>query len=93
MAIPMSGPAMPCSNANATPVPDVKAQRTPIHNDRTFPLKEGKYSFSLYLLVFSFPAQFDHSSLPRFHLLSWPISKTPWHFSRTQNKTKNESKY
>lgn len=38
IAIPISGPALPWSRANATPVPDVKAQRTPIHRDRTFPL-------------------------------------------------------
>lgn len=39
MATPMSGPTAPCRSATATPVPDVKAHRTPIHNDRAFPLK------------------------------------------------------
>lgn len=39
IAMPIKGPALPCRRARATPVPEVKAQSTPIHNERTFPLK------------------------------------------------------
>lgn len=39
IATPINGPFIPCSNANATPDPDVKAQATPIHNERAFPLE------------------------------------------------------
>lgn len=42
--MPMSGPALPCSRANATPVPDVSAQSTPIHRDLTLPLENVKIS-------------------------------------------------
>lgn len=38
MATPINGPAEPCNKATATPLPDVRAHRTPIHNERTFPL-------------------------------------------------------
>lgn len=38
MATPINGPAEPCSNARATPEPDVSAQATAIHSDRAFPL-------------------------------------------------------
>lgn len=39
MATPISGPAEPWSRATATPVPDVRAQSTPIHRARTLPLQ------------------------------------------------------
>lgn len=39
MATPIRGPALPCSKANATPVPDGRAHRTPIQSDRAIPLK------------------------------------------------------
>lgn len=39
IAIPIRGPALPWRRAKATPVPEVRAQSTPIHNARTFPLK------------------------------------------------------
>lgn len=39
MATPIRGPAEPCSKATATPVPDVRAQSTPIHKARTLPLR------------------------------------------------------
>jgi len=42
MATPINGPAEPWSNATATPVPDVRAQSTPIHKARTLPLQIGK---------------------------------------------------
>lgn len=33
MATPINGPLLPCSKATATPVPDGRAQRTPIQSD------------------------------------------------------------
>lgn len=39
IATPINGPADPCNKATATPVPDVKAHRIPIHKDRAFPLE------------------------------------------------------
>jgi len=33
MATPINGPLLPCSRATATPVPDGRAQRTPIQSD------------------------------------------------------------
>lgn len=42
IATPISGPADPWSNATATPLPDVSAQRIPIHSDRAFPLDQLK---------------------------------------------------
>lgn len=42
IATPISGPAEPCNNATATPVPEVKAHKTPIHKERTLPLYNGE---------------------------------------------------
>lgn len=42
MATPINGPADPCNKATATPVPDVKAHKIPIHKERAFPL--GKHN-------------------------------------------------
>ena len=39
MATPIKGPALPLSKANATPIPDGKAHKTPIQRDRAVPLK------------------------------------------------------
>jgi hypothetical protein len=39
MATPIKGPALPLSKANATPIPDGKAHKTPIQRDRAMPLK------------------------------------------------------
>jgi len=33
IATPIKGPLLPCSRATATPVPDGRAQRTPIQSD------------------------------------------------------------
>jgi len=44
MATPIRGPALPWSKANATPVPDGRAHKTPIHSDREFPLKIPYYA-------------------------------------------------
>lgn len=51
IAMPISGPALPWSKAKATPVPDVKAHKTPIHNDLTFPLKLNMYNKNVFLLL------------------------------------------
>lgn len=40
IATPIKGPAAPRSKANATPVPDVNAQATPIHSERALPLSK-----------------------------------------------------
>lgn len=40
IATPINGPALPCRSAKATPEPDGRAQRAPIHNDRGFPLQQ-----------------------------------------------------
>lgn len=42
MATPIKGPAEPCNKATATPVPEVNAHKTPIHKERTLPLKKKK---------------------------------------------------
>lgn len=42
MATPINGPADPWSKATATPVPDVKAHRTPIQSERALPLQLNK---------------------------------------------------
>lgn len=42
IATPIIGPAAPSSRANATPVPDVSAQATPIHRERALPLEIEK---------------------------------------------------
>jgi len=33
MATPINGPLLPCNKATATPVPEGRAQRTPIQSD------------------------------------------------------------
>lgn len=38
IATPINGPADPCSKATATPLPEVKAHKIPIHNDLALPL-------------------------------------------------------
>lgn len=38
IATPIKGPALPCSKATATPLPDVNAHKTPIHKDLALPL-------------------------------------------------------
>jgi hypothetical protein len=43
IATPINGPALPINKATATPVPEVKAHKTPIHSDRAFPLKINIY--------------------------------------------------
>jgi hypothetical protein len=43
MATPIRGPALPCSKANATPVPDGRAHKTPIQSDLAIPLKIEYY--------------------------------------------------
>jgi hypothetical protein len=45
IATPINGPALPWSKATATPEPDVKAHKTPIHRDRAFPLLNTQTSF------------------------------------------------
>lgn len=42
MATPIKGPAEPWSKATATPVPDVRAHKTPIQRARTLPLQTNQ---------------------------------------------------
>lgn len=42
IATPINGPAEFCSRATATPLPEVNAHKTPIHNERALPLTREK---------------------------------------------------
>lgn len=80
IATPINGPALPCKSANATPVPDGKAQSIPIHNDLACPLNK-----------FFFVKKFSRGKItnvkkpfsPSFHFFRWPITESPGMFRRS----------